>query len=77
MLSGVAENTLFLRRKPRRQHLKTKVRLTEKYRHHKPRIDARHFLAPGPRAREWPEGCANRARRNKRATFGQLLVVSR
>ena len=54
VLSGVAENTYFYGENLV-QHLKTKLRLTEKYRHHKPRIDPDIFWRPIP-GTEWPKG---------------------
>ncbi|MDI1336888.1 MAG: hypothetical protein PSU94_11965 [Lacunisphaera sp.] len=56
VLSGVAENTFFYGENLV-EHLKTKLRLTEKYRHHKPRIDKDIFWRPIPGA-TWPEGWA-------------------
>ncbi len=56
VLSGVAENTFFYGENLV-EHLKTKLRLTEKYRHNKPRIDKDIFWRPIPGA-NWPEGWA-------------------
>jgi hypothetical protein len=54
VLSGVGENTYFYGENLV-QHLKTKLRLTEKYRHEKPRIDPDIFWRPIP-GTEWPKG---------------------
>jgi hypothetical protein len=54
VLSGVAENTFFYGENLV-DHLKTKLRLTEKYRHHKPRIDRSIYWRPLP-GTSWPEG---------------------
>lgn len=54
VLSGVAENTYFYGENLV-EHLKTKLRLTEKYRHAKPRIDADIFWRPIP-GTTWPAG---------------------
>ncbi|ATC64623.1 hypothetical protein CMV30_12010 [Nibricoccus aquaticus] len=54
VVSGIAENTFFYGENLV-EHLKTKVRLTEKYRHHKPRIDPDMFWRPIP-GTTWPEG---------------------
>jgi hypothetical protein len=54
VVSGVAENTFFYGENLV-AHLKTKVRLTEKYRHHKPRIDRDIMWRPIP-GTQWPEG---------------------
>jgi hypothetical protein len=56
VLSGIAENTYFYGENLV-EHLKTKLRLTEKYRHAKPRIDADIFWRPIP-GTEWPKGWA-------------------
>ncbi len=54
VLSGIAENTYFYGENLV-EHLKTKLRLTEKYRHAKPRIDADIFWRPIP-GTSWPAG---------------------
>lgn len=54
VLSGVAENTFFYGENLV-DHLKTKLRLTEQYRHHPPRIDRDIFWRPIP-GTTWPEG---------------------
>lgn len=54
VLSGVAENTFFYGENLV-EHLKTKVRLTEKYRHLPPRIDRDIYWRPIP-GTTWPEG---------------------
>jgi hypothetical protein len=54
VLSGVAENTFFYGDNLV-EHLHTKLRLTEKYRHHKPRIDRDIYWRPVP-GTQWPEG---------------------
>jgi hypothetical protein len=54
VVSGVAENTFFYGENLV-DHLRTKVRLTEKYRHHAPRIDRGIFWRPVP-GTTWPEG---------------------
>jgi hypothetical protein len=54
VVSGVAENTFFYGENLV-EHLKTKIRLTEKYRHHKPRIDRDIFWRPIP-GTTWPAG---------------------
>ena len=56
VVSGVAENTFFYGENLV-EHLKTKVRLTEKYRHNKPRIDPNIFWRPIP-GTTWPAGWA-------------------
>jgi hypothetical protein len=56
VVSGVAENTFFYGENLV-EHLKTKLRLTEKYRHHPPRIDKDIFWRPIP-GTEWPAGWA-------------------
>ncbi|SDR84370.1 hypothetical protein [Opitutus sp. GAS368] len=56
VLSGVAENTYFYGENLV-EHLKTKLRLTEKYRHRQPRIDQDIFWRPIP-GTTWPEGWA-------------------
>jgi len=56
VVSGVAENTFFYGENLV-EHLKTKLRLTEKYRHRKPRIDKDIFWRPIP-GTKWPEGWA-------------------
>jgi hypothetical protein len=57
VVSGVAENT-FLYGENLIEHLRTKIRLTEKYRHHHPRIDRGIFWRPVP-GTAWPEGWAS------------------
>jgi len=54
VLSAVGENTYFYGENLV-QHLKTKLRLTEQYRHHQPRIDPDIFWRPLP-GTEWPKG---------------------
>ena len=54
VVSGVAENT-FLYGENLIDHLRTKVRLTEKYRRNHPRIDRGIFWRPVP-GTTWPEG---------------------
>jgi len=54
VLSGVAENTFFYGENLT-QILKTKIQLTEKYRHAKPRIDRDIYWRPIP-GTVWPEG---------------------
>ncbi|MDQ5980702.1 MAG: hypothetical protein QG602_3679 [Verrucomicrobiota bacterium] len=54
VLSGVGENTFFYGENLV-QHLKTKLRLTEQYRHAKPRIDRSIYWRPIP-GTTWPEG---------------------
>lgn len=54
VVSGVAENT-FCYGENLVEHLRTKIRLTEKYRHHKPRIDRDIYWRPVP-GTHWPEG---------------------
>lgn len=56
VLSGVGENTFFYGENLV-EHLKTKLRLTEKYRHNPPRIDPALFWRPIP-GTTWPEGWA-------------------
>lgn len=53
-LSAVGENTFFYGENIV-DHLKTKIRLTEKYRHLKPRIDKTAYWRPIP-GTHWPEG---------------------
>ncbi len=60
VVSGVAENTFFYGENLV-EHLKTKLRLTEKYRHHKPRIDQDIFWRPIP-GTIWPAGWAPSAK---------------
>jgi hypothetical protein len=50
----VAENTFFYGENLI-DHLRTKVRLTEKHRHHPPRIDRGIFWRPVP-GTTWPDG---------------------
>jgi hypothetical protein len=54
VVSGVAENTFFYGENFI-EHLRTKVRLTEKYRHHPPRIDREIYWRAMP-GTTWPEG---------------------
>jgi hypothetical protein len=54
VVSSVAENT-FLYGGNFIDHLRRKVRLTEQYRHHPPRIDREIFWRPAP-GTTWPEG---------------------
>lgn len=54
VLSGIAENTFFYGENLV-EHLKTKILLTEKYRHLKPRIDRTAYWRPVP-GTHWPEG---------------------
>ena len=54
VICGVAENTFFYGENLV-EHLKTKLRLTEKYRHNKPRIDKDIFWRPLP-GTSWPAG---------------------
>ena len=54
VVSGVAENTFFYGENLI-EHLRTKIRLTEKYRYHAPRIDKGIFWRPVP-GTVWPEG---------------------
>ncbi len=54
VLSGVAENTYFYGENLV-EHLKTKIRLTEQYRHHAPRLDPDIFWRPIP-GTTWPAG---------------------
>jgi hypothetical protein len=54
VVSAVAENT-FLYGENLIDHLRTKVQLTEKYRHHRPRIDRGILWRPAP-GTTWPEG---------------------
>lgn len=54
VLSGVGENTFFYGENLV-QHLRTKLRLTEQYRHAKPRIDKSIYWRPVP-GTTWPEG---------------------
>jgi hypothetical protein len=56
VLSGVAENTFFYGENLV-EHLRTKLELTEKYRHHKPRVDRDIYWRPIP-GTQWPEGWA-------------------
>jgi hypothetical protein len=53
-VSGVAESTFFYGENLA-DHLRTKIRLTEKYRHHLPRIDRDIYWRAAP-ATHWPEG---------------------
>jgi hypothetical protein len=54
VLSGVAETTFFYGENLV-DHLRTKIRLTENYRHHPPRIDKNIYWRPIP-GTHWPEG---------------------
>jgi hypothetical protein len=54
VVSGVAETTFFYGENLV-EHLRTKLRLTEKYRHHPPRIDRDVYWRPAP-GTVWPEG---------------------
>lgn len=54
VVSGVAENTFFYGENLV-EHLKTKLRLTAQYRHHKPRIDKDAYWRPIP-GTTWPAG---------------------
>ncbi|WP_415910989.1 hypothetical protein [Oleiharenicola sp. Vm1] len=54
VLDGVGENT-FLYGENLVTHLRTKLRLTEKYRHNKPRIDRSIYWRPIP-GTQWPDG---------------------
>ncbi|MBI2513153.1 MAG: hypothetical protein HYV96_14340 [Opitutae bacterium] len=56
VVSGVGENTFFYGENLI-GHLKTKIRLTEQYRHHPPRIDRAIYWRPIP-GTTWPEGWA-------------------
>ncbi|MEO7598556.1 MAG: hypothetical protein ABIV50_06465 [Opitutus sp.] len=56
VVSGVAENTFFYGENLV-EHLKTKLRLTEQYRHHEPRIDRDIYWRATPGV-HWPEGWA-------------------
>ncbi len=56
VVSGIGETT-FLYGENLVDHLRTKIRLTEKYRHHKPHIDPDIFWRPLP-GTTWPEGWA-------------------
>jgi hypothetical protein len=57
VISGVAENT-FLYGENFAEHLRAKVRLMEKYRHHPPRIDREIYWRPAG-GTTWPEGWLN------------------
>jgi hypothetical protein len=54
VVSAVAENTFFYGENFI-THLHAKVRLTEKYRHHPPRIDRGILWRPAPGSK-WPDG---------------------
>ena len=54
VVSAVAENTFFYGENLV-AHLRTKLQLTEKYRHHAPRIDRAIYWRPTP-GTTWPEG---------------------
>ncbi len=56
-VSGVAEST-FLYGENLVEHLRTRLRLTEQYRHHPPRIDRDIYWRPVP-GTQWPEGWLN------------------
>ena len=58
VVSGVAEST-FLYGENLVEHLRTKLRLTEKYRHHAPRIDKGIYWRATPGV-HWPEGWTTR-----------------
>jgi hypothetical protein len=58
VVSAVAENTFFYGENLV-DHLRTKIALTEKYRHHPPRIDRGIFWRPTPGS-AWPEGWIDR-----------------
>jgi len=53
-VSGVAESTFFYGENFA-EHLRTKLRLTEQYRHHPPRIDRDILWRPAP-GTHWPPG---------------------
>jgi hypothetical protein len=53
-VSAIAENTFFYGENLV-DHLRTKLRLTEKYRHHPPRIDREIYWRPAP-GTHWPQG---------------------
>jgi hypothetical protein len=53
-VSAIAENTFFYGENLV-DHLRTKLRLTEKYRHHPPRIDREIMWRPAP-GTHWPQG---------------------
>jgi hypothetical protein len=57
VVSGVAEST-FLYGENLVDHLRTKLRLTAQYRHHKPRIDRSIYWRPVPGS-AWPAGWAD------------------
>lgn len=57
VVSSVAENTFFYGENLV-EHLRTKLQLTEKYRHHPPRIDREIYWRPAP-GTHWPAGWAN------------------
>jgi hypothetical protein len=54
VVSSIAENTFFYGENLV-EHLRTKLRLTERYRHHAPRIDRAIYWRPAP-GTAWPEG---------------------
>lgn len=54
VVSAIAENTFFYGENLI-EHLRTKVDLTERYRHHPPRIDREIYWRPAP-GTTWPEG---------------------
>ncbi|MBL9202453.1 MAG: hypothetical protein JNL39_18225, partial [Opitutaceae bacterium] len=54
VVSGSAESTFFYGENLA-DHLRTKLRLTERYRHHPPRIDRDIYWRPAP-GTTWPEG---------------------
>ncbi len=56
VVSAIGENTFFYGENLR-DHLRTKLRLTEAYRHHAPRIDRDIYWRPVP-GTTWPEGWA-------------------
>ena len=54
VVSDTGENT-FIYGKNLGEHVRHKIRLMEKYRHKKPRID-RNILWRAPAGQPWPEG---------------------
>ena len=57
VVSGAGDNTFFYGENLV-EHLRTKLRLTEQYRHHAPRIDQNIFWRAAPGTR-WPDGWAS------------------
>ena len=53
-ISTISETT-FVYGENLAEHLRTKLQLTEKYRHHPPRIDRNIYWRPVP-GTHWPEG---------------------